>query len=243
MATQRVQSAAARAAQAKAYAQMMATKAVYQKDLVTVTTAFTSTMLFDYEEIGRIVNAYAGKDEFVALRIACFELAVKASLIKAGEECDDARALEIAKHNGTVKGARTLTDPEKDAKKSARNKWFGFTEKCGIITQEARGGANNTDGKNGATGKGKGRPKGKGKPKGESPDTDDDDEDIADAPITLHSVVVEKLPSLMDLSAHYVSLKFHLIKLQKANAKVYTGDEGGKLLSRHQRIIAILNEA
>lgn len=210
-------------------------KSTFVADKATVCDAFTTTMLADFKAIGEIVNKYAGKSEFIELRVACFELAIKKSLVKAGLKCDDALANEIATHDATKPDARELTASEKAAKKSARNTWFGFTQKCGIITQDARGGANNP------TGKGSGQKLGKGAKPRSTDKVETLTEKASQAPITVASIVVETLP-LAALEKHYDSLKHHLIKLQRTNAKVYTGDEGAKLLDKHTRIVAILNE-
>lgn len=217
----------------------IAAKQKFTADLSTVLDAFKTTMLFDFKAIGDMVNAYAGKAEFDQMRIACFELAIKTRMTKDGVDCDDALAHEIAIHNATDKEARKLTEDEKLAKKSARNAWFGFSMKCGIITQEARGGANNATGKNGA------KKKGAAKRSIEADAiTDDDDSDTQDdAPVVVEAMAVIHAPSLMELGSHYVGLKYHLIKLQHANAKLYKTGEGTKLLDKHQRILAILNEA
>jgi hypothetical protein len=208
-------------------------KETFATDKSKVMTAFTQTTLYDFEAIGAIVNKYFGKAEFDEMRNACRELAIAFSLTKQGVKNDAALCLEIATYDKAKNPeARDLTDEEKVARKYAANQWFGFTKKCNIKTQEARGGA----------GRGQGAKASDTSTLVAKVIAENTAAIQAAPPVTIKSITAERLTALENVAEHYTDLKHHLVKFQRANTTLFQGDEGARLRDIHSRLLVILAE-
>lgn len=205
----------------------------FVSDKAYIVETFGNVTMFDYAKAAEILNAYKGEAaRFLEIKLACIAAAIlvyasRHAKAMGAHAIDAPRAAIVAAFDGNLKenAGKKLTTFEADARKSGRNKWFGFTSSCGIITQEKRGGA---------------RPNAS-RPSVNTPKVSDKPA-ASPAPVVIEAVTAERQPSFAALKSKYATVKAYLIKLQAANAKDgYNGDEGARLLKLHTLIIDTLN--